>query len=101
MCIVSIALFGLRRLVVARVTLRIEVRGMPAKRDDERVEELKLILGAVVARTGPLTLSYEDLALYQFSQLIPCMERAENNAGVKVFLLGEDEYGDANFSGRG
>jgi hypothetical protein len=99
MCIESIVTFGLRRSVVVRVTLRIEVSVVQRKSAEENLKAVQQILGVLLTKTGPIRLTVRDLELYEMAHVYPYSDI--DAEGISLYLLGEDEINDANFSGRG
>ena len=53
------------------------------------------VIGLLLTKTGPVAISQEDIALYSIAGLRPFVESTEDIDGIKVYLLGEDEWPDA------
>lgn len=50
------------------------------------------LVGLLVAKTGPVVISQEDMYLYNLARVKPFIEQNEDIDGVRAFLLGEDEW---------
>jgi len=68
-----------------------------ANMDWERVAAFYgFVIGLLLTKTGPVTISQEDIALYSMARLRPFVESNEDIDGMKAYLLGEDEWPDSN-----
>lgn len=79
--------------------LRIGVSVLRKRSDREHLLSLQTLLGVLLTKTGPMHLTVDDLLVYQQAALVPHCDVV--NDGISVYLLGEDEINNANFSGRG
>jgi len=50
------------------------------------------VIGLLLTKTGPVTISQEDIDLYGMARLRPFVESHDDIAGIKAYLLGEDEW---------
>jgi hypothetical protein len=64
-----------------------------ANMDWERVAAFYgFVIGLLLTKTGPVTISQEDIDLYGYARLRPFVESNDDIDGIKAYLLGEDEW---------
>lgn len=51
-----------------------------------------MIIGLIISKTGPVEVSSDDMWCYSFAKVKPVMDTSEDRDGIRVFLLGEDEW---------
>lgn len=61
--------------------------------------EYSRLIGCLMTKLGPTTLTSEDFELYDFAQLRPIQQEMPNG-DVKVYLLAEDEWQECARTGK-
>lgn len=51
-----------------------------------------MIIGLLISKSGPVEITSEDMFCYNLAKVKPVMDAGQDRDGIKVFLLGEDEW---------
>jgi hypothetical protein len=54
------------------------------------------VIGLLISKTGPIEITTDDIWCYQVAKVKPVMDAGPDRDGIKVFLLGEDEWPDSD-----
>lgn len=80
---------------MARYMNHNDKHGTYTNTDWERVAAFYgFVIGLLLTKTGPVTITQDDIDMYGIARLRPFVESNEDIDGIKAYLLGEDEWPD-------